>query len=194
MAMACFGFLTFWPLRPDLSLPFFMAFISVSTLLPAAGEYLRPEDFFPELFFAEDFFALLVLPLLLFFALAPRLEELLFLALLDFFFVAFFVAINYSPLKIRCSADYCQLYRRCASMMLCGWSSCQIMRVALHDASPARHAHQRISNQPAGNACERTRQAELHKRGRDKGVEQKSDPDEYGRVNDVHSIGTAIQP
>jgi hypothetical protein len=28
-----------------------MAFISVSTLLPAAGEYLRPDDFLAPLFF-----------------------------------------------------------------------------------------------------------------------------------------------
>jgi hypothetical protein len=76
-----------------------MAFISVSTLFPAAGEYLRPEDFFAELFFEEDFFALLLLRPLLFFALAPRLEELLFLALLDFFFAAFFVAITILPRK-----------------------------------------------------------------------------------------------
>jgi hypothetical protein len=82
MAMACFRLFTVLPLRPDLSLPFFMAFISVSTLFPAAGEYLRPEDFFLELFFAGDFFALALLRLLLFFA------------LLDFFFAAFFVAIT----------------------------------------------------------------------------------------------------
>ena len=93
MAMACLGFVTFLPLRPDLSLPFFISFISVSTLLPAAGEYLRPEDFFAEDLFVEgflleDFFALLLLLVLLFFA-----EELLFLMLLDFFFAAFFVAI-----------------------------------------------------------------------------------------------------
>ena len=94
MAIACLGLVTFLPLRPDLSLPFFISLISVSTLLPAAGEYLRPEDFlledfFAEDFFVEDFFALAPLLLLLFFA-----EELLLLVLLDFFFAAFFVAIQ----------------------------------------------------------------------------------------------------
>ena len=103
MAMACFGFVTFSPLRPDFSLPCFMARISRSTSLPAEGEYLRPEDFFAllELDFLEEvprvlFFA----PVLrvLFLALLPRV---LFLALpplrerpLDFFLAAFFVAIT----------------------------------------------------------------------------------------------------
>jgi hypothetical protein len=50
MAMACLGFVTFFPLRPLLSLPFFIAFISVSTLLPAAGEYFRLD------FLVADFF------------------------------------------------------------------------------------------------------------------------------------------
>jgi hypothetical protein len=76
MAMACLRLVTFLPLRPDLSWPFFIAFISVSTLFPAAGEYFRREDFF-----ADDFFALVLFPLLLFFA------------LLDFFFAACLVAI-----------------------------------------------------------------------------------------------------
>ena len=40
MAMACFLLLTFLPL-PLFSLPFFIAFISVSTLLPAALLYFR---------------------------------------------------------------------------------------------------------------------------------------------------------
>jgi hypothetical protein len=110
MAMACFGFFTFLPLRPDLSWPFFIAFISVSTLLPAAGEYFRRDDFL-----AEDFFAPVLFLVLVFFAEVPFLEELLFFlllaffALLDFFFVAFLVAI-YILLTIRCSADLRQLY------------------------------------------------------------------------------------
>lgn len=83
MAMACLGFFTFLPLRPDLSWPFFISLISVSMLLLAAGEYFRP----------EDFFVLALLRVVLFFALKPLREELLFLELLDFFLVAFFVAI-----------------------------------------------------------------------------------------------------
>jgi hypothetical protein len=63
--MACFGFVTFLPLRPDLSLPRFISRISVSTFLPADGEYLRRDDFL-----AVDFWEL------------------------DFFVVAFFVAIT----------------------------------------------------------------------------------------------------
>lgn len=50
MAMACFGFVTFLPLRPDLSLPRLNSCISRSTDLDALGLYLRPE------LFAEDFF------------------------------------------------------------------------------------------------------------------------------------------
>lgn len=39
--MACLGSVTFFPLLPLFSLPCFIAFISVSTLSLAAGEYLR---------------------------------------------------------------------------------------------------------------------------------------------------------
>lgn len=45
MAMACFGFVTFAPLLLR-SLPSFIAFISRSTLLPAAKLYFRVELFF----------------------------------------------------------------------------------------------------------------------------------------------------
>lgn len=45
MAMACFGFVTRFPPRPLRSFPAFIAFISLSTLSPAAGEYFRV-DFF----------------------------------------------------------------------------------------------------------------------------------------------------
>ena len=118
MAMACFGFVTFLPLRPDFNLPCFMARISRSTSLPADGEYLRPEDFFARLeldfFDAEPrvlFLALLLrvpffvlLPRVLFFA--PLREDRLELPRdddrevppleleLDFFLAAFFVAIT----------------------------------------------------------------------------------------------------
>lgn len=121
MAIACFGFVTFFPLRPDFSLPCFMARISRSTSFPADGEYLRPEDFFDLLeldFFDAELRVLFLelLPRVLFFALLPRV---LFLALLlreerpelfprdelerdelplellaDFFLAAFFVAIT----------------------------------------------------------------------------------------------------
>ena len=89
MAIACFLLVTFLLLRPDLSWPFFIAFISVSTLFPAAGEY-----FLPEAFFADDFFALVLFLAPPFLVEALFLEELLFFALLDFFFVAFLVAID----------------------------------------------------------------------------------------------------
>jgi len=88
MAIACFLLVTFLPLRPDLSLPFFIARISLSTLFPAAGEYFRPEDFF-----AGDFFALPLFLLLLLFA-VPLLDELLFFARLDFFVVDFVAAMS----------------------------------------------------------------------------------------------------
>jgi len=82
--MACFGFVTFLPLRPDFSLPRFISCISVSTFLPADGEYLRLDDFFAPYFLPLDFFA--DEPRVLFFALLPR--------EVDFFLVAFFVAIT----------------------------------------------------------------------------------------------------
>jgi hypothetical protein len=86
MAMARFLLVTFLPLRPDLSWPFFIAFISVSTLFPAAGEYFLAEDFFAPVLFRVVAFLVEVL----------FLEELLFFALLDFFLVAFWVAIDIS--------------------------------------------------------------------------------------------------
>jgi len=96
MAIACLGFVTFLPLRPDLSLPRFISCISVSTFLPAEGEYFRPEDFFEDDFLDEDFLVLVLRRELLFFALELRREELLEVLLrplLDFFFEAFLVAM-----------------------------------------------------------------------------------------------------
>lgn len=55
IAIACFLLFTFPPL-PLFNLPFLNACISLSTFLPADGEYLRDEDFFlDEFFFAADF-------------------------------------------------------------------------------------------------------------------------------------------
>src|SRR5579863_8418381 len=54
--MACFRLVTFLPLRPDFSLPCFIARISLSTSAPEEGEYLRPDDFLELDFFAADFF------------------------------------------------------------------------------------------------------------------------------------------
>jgi hypothetical protein len=48
MAIACFGFVTFWP-DPLFSFPFLKAFISRSTLLEALGPYFLPLDFLLEL-------------------------------------------------------------------------------------------------------------------------------------------------
>lgn len=62
IAMACLGLVTFLPLRPDLRVPFFIAFISVSTFLLAESEYLRVDGFFDAVFF----FALLSLTLFAF--------------------------------------------------------------------------------------------------------------------------------
>ncbi len=93
MAIACFGFVTFLPLRPDFSLPRFIACISRFTSSPADGEYFRPDDFFFE---DDDFFDEVLLReellffVLLFFALLFFAE--LFL-LLDFFLVA----MHYPP-------------------------------------------------------------------------------------------------
>ena len=61
IAIACFGFVTFWPLPPLRSVPAFISRISRPTWAPAAGEYLRPLPFFAGAFagdfFTEDFFA-----------------------------------------------------------------------------------------------------------------------------------------
>jgi hypothetical protein len=55
--MACFRLVTFLPLRPLLSLPVFISFISVSTFLLAAGEYLRADFFLADGFLPRvDFF------------------------------------------------------------------------------------------------------------------------------------------
>ena len=67
IAMACFGFVTFFPLRPDLSCPFFIARISRSTDFEAFGLYFRPLDFFELDFFAELFFEAELFFALLFF-------------------------------------------------------------------------------------------------------------------------------
>ena len=69
IAIACFGFVTFFPLRPDFSLPCFIAFISRSTEADAFGPYFFPPDFFFALvFFALRFFAPLFLVALFFLA------------------------------------------------------------------------------------------------------------------------------
>ena len=67
MAIACLRLVTFLPERPLFSFPRFISCISVSTFLPAEGEYLRVEVVFFEavlravvfftVFFAADFFA-----------------------------------------------------------------------------------------------------------------------------------------
>jgi hypothetical protein len=97
MAMACFRLVTFLPLRPDLSLPCFIARISRSTSLPAEGEYFRPEDFLAALFRDE---ALLRERLELFFAALLRelvlLRALLFFA--DDFFALDFFALDFFAL------------------------------------------------------------------------------------------------
>jgi len=106
IAIACFGLVTFLPLRPLRSLPLFIACISRSTSLPALGLYLRPELFL-ELFFDADFDD--DFRAVLFFAGALRLA--LFLEVEDFFeadflpedflledfFAAFLVAMVMAP-------------------------------------------------------------------------------------------------
>ena len=181
--MACFGLVTFFPLRPIFSLPSFMARISRSTSLPAEGEYLRPDDFFarPELdFFDAEPRVLFLepLPRVLFFALLPRLlrddrlelprEELLrderedppFELLLDLFLAAFFVAIT-----ILLGGQMASSFRQVAS------GGCPSMRVrvqlSLHDAANSGDAHQRIRDEPCGDATEQAGDDELENRRRD---------------------------
>jgi hypothetical protein len=46
IAIACLRLVTFFPLRPDLSVPFFLRFIALSTRFEAALPYFLPrEDF-----------------------------------------------------------------------------------------------------------------------------------------------------
>jgi hypothetical protein len=135
MAMACFLLVTFLPLRPDLSWPFFIAFISVSTLFPAAGEY-----FLPEPFFADDFFAAVLFRALAFLVEVLFLEELLFFALLDFFLVAFLIAIDFlpesgvQPIQVSCIVIVHQDHK--ANLMLNG--------TTLHNPSQSGQAYERI--------------------------------------------------
>ena len=90
--MACFGSVTFLPLRPDLSFPSFIALISRSTDFEAFGLYFRPLEAFFELdFFAALFFAAL------FFA-AVFFEAELFFALLLFFTLLFFELVFFELL------------------------------------------------------------------------------------------------
>lgn len=74
MAIACLRLVTFLPLRPLFSLPFFISRISVSTSLVAPGEYLRVDfflagdllkdlvgdDFLADVFLADDFVAICI--------------------------------------------------------------------------------------------------------------------------------------
>jgi hypothetical protein len=56
IAIACFLLVTFLPLRPLFNFPCFIARISLSTLFPAAGEYLRVDFLavvFSPLFFSS---------------------------------------------------------------------------------------------------------------------------------------------
>jgi hypothetical protein len=46
IAIACLRLVTFFPLRPLLSVPFFFRRIADSTRLPAALPYFLPPDFF----------------------------------------------------------------------------------------------------------------------------------------------------
>jgi hypothetical protein len=82
MAMACFRLVTFFPLRPDFNVPFFIAFISRSTDFPAFGLYFLPLDFLAELDFFAELFLLAVFLVALFLLALP------FFAL-DFFAVDF---------------------------------------------------------------------------------------------------------
>src|ERR1017187_6246116 len=97
MAMACFLLVTFLPL-PDLSVPFFISFISVSTLLPAAGEYFRVDDFLLAVFFfAMLFFAAFLVAMLY----PPRKSD-----------VALAKAVVLFSRKCRCLSVYCLMFRR----------------------------------------------------------------------------------
>lgn len=111
MAIACLRLVTFFPLRPDFSLPFFIACISRFTSLPADGEYLRLDDFFFDELLREE------VPLReeeLFFVLLLLLERVLFFAL-DFFELLlrpvdfFLVAMHYPP----CKSDVCSVCDSC---------------------------------------------------------------------------------
>ena len=87
IAIACLGLVTFLPLLPLFSLPCFMAFISRSTLLPAAGEYLRVALFFA----VADFLTVAFLA-------GAVLAESFLVAGEAFFAVAFFVVVFFADL------------------------------------------------------------------------------------------------
>lgn len=117
MAIACFGLVTFLPLRPERSCPFFIARISRSTFLLAEGEYLR-EDFLEDDFLAlPDFLSLellvvdvrlalpLFLPAVLFFALALR-EDVFFFVVVFRGDVLFFAEEDFLEALARLVVDF----------------------------------------------------------------------------------------
>jgi hypothetical protein len=178
MAMACLGFVTFFPLRPDFSLPCFIARISRSTSLPAEGEYLRPEDFFELDLLELDFFD--AEPRVLFFALLPRvlffaallrelrlellLRDLPRELLLDFFLAAFLVAITIllgGQMAGSLGRVACITARRVVG------SRAQFVGVLSDDATNSRDAHEWIGDEPCCNATKRAGDDELENCRRD---------------------------
>lgn len=104
MAMACFRLVTFFPLPPDFSLPFFWAFTVRPTEREAFGLYFRADDFFAALFFALFFTAFFFAGA--FFAavftvfFATTFFAVFFAAFFVAFFAAFFlIAIGYSSTR-----------------------------------------------------------------------------------------------
>src|SRR5579862_9677211 len=94
--MACLRLVTAFPLRPDFSVPFFIAFISRSTDLEALGLYFFAADFFAAVFFAADFFTGAFFAAVFFATLA--------FLVLDFFVLVFLDGI-FRLSSIHCEAD-----------------------------------------------------------------------------------------
>lgn len=196
--MACLGFVTFLPLRPDFSFPSFMARISRSTSLPAEGEYLRPDDFLELDFFALDFFPLELR--VLFFALLPREERLLLrderddllFELLDFFFAAFLVAIT-----ILLAGQMAPVFRQVVCSVraqVASRSGCSEGSSALNYAANSWQPNKWIGDEPCGNACERPGHSELQNWRRNPRMKQQAQSHEYRRMKNVDSVSAAIEP
>lgn len=170
MAIACFGFVTFLPLRPDFSVPFFISRISVSAFLPDDGEYLRPDDFFALDFLALDFFAVELRVLL--FAVLPR-ELRLSVLLLDFLLAAFFVAMT-----ILLGG---QMASGLGQVVCDGFAVGEAFgeNVALHNAARPGHANKRIGDEPRGDARERAADSEFQKSRCDQRIKQVADAHQH---------------
>ena len=66
--------------------------------------------------------------------------------------------------------------------------------IRLYDTLYTRHTDKRIGEDPACNTCQGARDAELEKCGGGPLMKKEAEANEHRWMNDVHGIGTAIEP